>query len=151
MKHITPFFESEDLIGDLRSMGYKDLEGRFINYTSEGGYNGWYLIAMRVGEEKQVTQALMRNFGIPFAMTYKNKPIHTLSQLVSYMHHTDRWTYSSLSEELEVNKQIIAPQILSVSGGNPYKLVEEMRKFFTNPIPALLDADLEDEIETIPL
>jgi hypothetical protein len=35
---------------------------------------------------------------------------------------------STLSEELEVNKQIIAPQILSVSGGNPYKLVEEMEK-----------------------
>lgn len=148
MKHITPFFESETLIGDLRSMGYKDLMGRTINIINEG-YTTWYLIVMRPDEEAKAVKVLMKRYGIIYEVTkWRNKPITTLQDWLSYMHLIDKIDYSALSQELEVQPSITSPQIVDVAGFNPYTVIGEMERLFTSPLSTLIDPDLEDEIET---
>lgn len=149
MKHITPFFENEELLGDLRSMGYKDLTGRTINIINEG-FTFWYLIVMIPEEETKAVKVLMKRYGITYEVSkWKNKYITTLQELLSYMHYLDKIDYSSLSQELKVQTSITSPQIVAMAGFNPYRVIEEMERLFIPPLSSLIDADLVKKTETI--
>lgn len=130
-------------------MGYKDLIGRVINIINEG-FTTWYLIVVRPEEEVKAVKVLMRRYGITYEVTkWKNKPITTLQDWLSYMHYLEKIQYSSLSQELEVKPSITAPQIVDVAGFNPYTVIGEMERLFTPPLSTLIDPDLEDETETL--
>jgi hypothetical protein len=150
MKHIIPFNENE-LLGDLRELGYKDLVGKTILYMNDN-FIGWHMIVMRPSEEVKAAHAILGWYGRDEFVDHKGKPILTIHEAMSSLSYSERVTFYSISDELEVNHSVSKPQIICMEGFNPFEVTEELTKLYKGNLKELLDIDFtEGEKEIIEL
>lgn len=150
MKHIIPFNENE-LLGDLRELGYKDLIGKTILYTNDN-YVAWHMIVMRPSEEVKAAHAILDWYGRDEFVDHKGKPILTIHEAMSSLSYSERVTFYSISDELEVQPSVTTPQIICMEGYNPFEVTEQLSKLYRGNLKDKLEVDItEGEIEVIKL
>jgi hypothetical protein len=150
MRHIIPFNENE-LLGDLRELGYKDLIGKTILYMNDN-FIAWHMIVMRPSEEEKAAHAILNWYGTKDFKDRRNRPIKTIQEAMSFLADSERVTFFTISEELEVNPAVTIPQIICMAGFNTFEVTEQLTNLYKGNLRDKLDLEfMEEEKEIIKL
>ena len=132
MRHLK---EYEDLMGDLRSMGYDELTGYAMRFRKDGEVT-WILVIIPEREEKKVAQFLGKGADKKFEGD-------EIEELLIHMYKNREIDYYNIFKNLKVKSQI-SPQIVNFPAGNPFREVKELEKFFEgNLYEAFIDNNTE--------
>jgi len=128
LQHIKEYNELEDLIGDLKSMGYTGKVGYAINFM---GYeiNYWNVLVMKEEEEKKAIQVLLKSF-YPW---YDKDKISTLEDFVETVLEEDGISNYEIFSDLKP-KSSVKPSVIQFGGTNPFRVVKELEKIFEGPL-----------------
>jgi hypothetical protein len=141
MRHLKEYNELDDLMGDLKSMGYHGKIGLAINFVGDE-INYWNLIVMQEGGEKRAIQALVRSF-YPW---YDATKITTLDDLLEMITGEGIISDYNLFNGLKP-KRNIKPCIIQFGGTNPFSVVKELEKIFEGPLYDAFSGSESDDLE----
>jgi hypothetical protein len=136
--------EYEDLMGDLRSLGYDELVGYAMRFLKDGE-DSWILAAIPERDEKKVAQFL----GKESKTKYDGDD---LEELLIHMYKNREIDSYKIFKKLKV-KQSISPQLVHFPAGNPFRDTKEIEKFFEGNLYEDFNqyGSNEEETESIPL